>query len=42
MCCVRQGRHGLLDQSGVERWLAYRANRNNTAHDYAKTLPTTH
>ena len=30
------GRHGLLDQSGVERWLAYRANRNNTAHDYGQ------
>ena len=30
------GRHGLLDQSGVERWLAYRANRTNTAHDYGQ------
>ncbi|HNB45003.1 MAG TPA: nucleotidyltransferase substrate binding protein [Burkholderiaceae bacterium] len=28
------GRHGLLDIPGVERWLAYRANRNTTAHDY--------
>ena len=28
------GKHGVLDQAGVERWLAYRANRNNTAHDY--------
>ena len=28
------GKHGLLDQAGVVRWLAYRANRNNTAHDY--------
>ncbi len=28
------GKHGLLDQAGVERWLGYRANRNNTAHDY--------
>lgn len=28
------GRHGLLDIAGVERWLAYRANRNTTAHDY--------
>lgn len=27
------GRHGLLDQAAVERWLAYRANRNTTAHD---------
>jgi nucleotidyltransferase substrate binding protein (TIGR01987 family) len=30
------GKHGLLDQSGVERWLAYRANRNTTAHDYGE------
>lgn len=28
------GKHSLLDQAGVERWLTYRANRNNTAHDY--------
>jgi len=28
------GKHGLLEQAGVERWLAYRANRNNPAHDY--------
>jgi hypothetical protein len=28
------GKHGLLDLSAVERWLTYRANRNNTAHDY--------
>lgn len=30
------GKHGLLDQPGVERWLAYRANRNTTAHDYGE------
>ncbi len=30
------GKHGLLDESGVERWLAYRANRNSTAHDYGE------
>jgi hypothetical protein len=30
------GKHGLLDAAGVERWLAYRANRNNTAHDYGE------
>lgn len=30
------GKHGLLDAGGVERWLAYRANRNNTAHDYGE------
>lgn len=28
------GKHDLLDVAGVERWLAYRANRNTTAHDY--------
>lgn len=28
------GKHGLMDVPAVERWLAYRANRNNTAHDY--------
>lgn len=27
-------KHGLLDQAAVERWLVYRDNRNNTAHDY--------
>ena len=27
-------RHGLLDEAAVERWFAYRANRNSTAHDY--------
>lgn len=30
------GKHALLDQAGVERWLTYRANRNNTAHDYGE------
>jgi nucleotidyltransferase substrate binding protein (TIGR01987 family) len=30
------GKHGLLDLAGVERWLAYRANRNITAHDYGE------
>ena len=28
------GKHSLLDQAAVERWLSYRANRNSTAHDY--------
>lgn len=28
------GKHAMLDQAAVERWLAYRANRNTTAHDY--------
>lgn len=30
------GKHGLMDVSAVERWLTYRANRNNTAHDYGE------
>jgi len=30
------GKHGLMDAQAVERWLAYRANRNNTAHDYGE------
>ena len=30
------GKHGLLDVAAVERWLAYRANRNSTAHDYGE------
>ncbi len=30
------GKHGLLDEAGVERWLAYRSNRNTTAHDYGQ------
>ena len=28
------GKHSVLDVPAVERWLRYRANRNNTAHDY--------
>ncbi|PUE28886.1 nucleotidyltransferase substrate binding protein [Limnohabitans sp. Jir72] len=28
------GKHGVLSSAEVERWLAYRANRNSTAHDY--------
>jgi hypothetical protein len=30
------GKHSLLDAPAVERWLAYRANRNSTAHDYGE------
>ena len=30
----QSGKHGILDLAAVERWLSYRANRNNTAHDY--------
>jgi hypothetical protein len=25
-----------MDVPAVERWLSYRANRNNTAHDYGE------
>lgn len=27
-------KHGLLELEEAERWLVYRDNRNNTAHDY--------
>jgi hypothetical protein len=27
------GKHGVLSLEQVDRWLVYRANRNNTAHD---------
>jgi nucleotidyltransferase substrate binding protein (TIGR01987 family) len=30
------GKHGLLDPAAVDRWFAYRDNRNSTAHDYGK------
>ena len=29
-------KHGLIDAAAVERWLAYRDNRNDTAHDYGE------
>lgn len=29
-------KHGLLDAATVQRWFAYRDNRNDTAHDYGK------
>jgi len=29
-------KHGLIEASLVERWFTYRANRNNTAHDYGE------
>lgn len=29
-------KHGLVDGATVERWLAYRDNRNDTAHDYGE------
>ena len=28
--------HGLMTVEEVERWFAYRDNRNNTAHDYGE------
>lgn len=28
------GKHGLLSAEEIERWFAYRDNRNSTAHDY--------
>lgn len=32
------GKHGLLNENEIERWLAYRANRNTTAHDYGEAF----
>ncbi len=29
-------KHGLMDAAAVERWFAYRDNRNSTAHDYGE------
>ncbi len=29
-------RHGLISLEEAERWMAYRDNRNNTAHDYGE------
>ena len=29
-------RHGLMDAEATERWLVYRDNRNDTAHDYGE------
>jgi len=31
-------KHGLLGVEEVERWFAYRDNRNNTAHDYGEAF----
>lgn len=30
--------HGLMTLDEVERWFAYRDNRNNTAHDYGEAF----
>ncbi len=29
-------KHGLMDAEATERWLVYRDNRNDTAHDYGE------
>lgn len=31
-------KHGFLNAEEVERWLAYRDNRNQTAHDYGESF----
>lgn len=31
-------KHSLISQEETERWLLYRENRNNTAHDYGKAF----
>ena len=31
-------KHGLLDEEETERWMAYRDNRNDTAHDYGENF----
>ncbi len=31
-------RHGLLEAQEVERWFAYRDNRNSTTHDYGQAF----
>lgn len=30
------GKHGLLSPEAIERWFAYRDNRDSTAHDYGE------
>lgn len=32
------GKHAIFDEAAVTRWLAYRANRNSTAHDYGESF----
>ena len=34
-------RHGLMEASSAERWLVYRDNRNDTAHDYGEDFAET-
>ena len=35
------GKHGLMDDQAVERWLEYRDNRNDTTHDYGVAFAET-
>ena len=34
-------KHGLIDAAAAERWLRYRDNRNQTAHDYGSGFAKT-
>ena len=34
-------KHGLVSVESCERWLSYRDNRNNTAHDYGEAFAET-
>ena len=34
-------KHGLMDSDTVERWLQYRDNRNDTAHNYGEDFAET-
>ena len=34
-------KHGLIEPDAVERWLNYRDNRNDTAHDYGEHFAET-
>ena len=34
-------KHGLISVEACERWLTYRDNRNNTAHDYGEAFAET-
>ena len=31
-------KYSLLNENEVERWMLYRDNRNNTAHDYGRAF----
>jgi len=31
-------KHGLLDGEAIQRWFAYRENRNSTVHDYGEAF----